>query len=408
MNRKIKRLKSIQLAATKTNDRTPAPRGNFKVAPKSISRTRQDIKSWIQSLNIARNAESPRWWPLQLLFNDVYMDAHLRSQIQNRINKGVSASFMFTDSQGNLLEDLTNKLQNVQWVNNVNKYILQSKYWRHSLIQFYYERGAFKCGLVPRANVDPTNGLFYKDYHDELSSFNYRTMSEYGSWIMEFGDDDDLGLLNNCVPHVLMKRFGQSCWSELTEIYGIPPRVMKTNTQDPAALRQAERMMTDMGAAAWFIIDTAEEFEFAQGISTNGDVYKNLIQLCNNEMSMVIQGGVIGQDTANGNRSKEEVSQGLLDDLVVSDLSLLEEGWNTIVIPGLQKLGILPKDVVFGYPKAEDLDKLWKMTTEALGHYDVPADWVKDTFGIPVEQKKTIEPTKTQALQLNFGDGLFV
>jgi len=400
------RKSGISLAAQQTTKTAP-PRGNFSVAPKSISRTRQDIKAYVQSLNVARNAEAPRWWPFQLLLNDIFMDAHLRSQVQNRINKSIAASFIFTDMAGNELEELTNLHQNATWVSNLNRYILQSIYWKHSLVEFKYEDGQFKCGLIPRTNIEPVNGLFFKDYHDDLSSFSYRDMPEYGSWIMEFGDPDDLGLLNNCVPHVLMKRFAQSCWSELCEIYGIPPRVMKTNTQDPAMLRQAERMMTDMGAAAWFIIDSSEEFEFAQGVSTNGEVYKNLIQLCNNEMSMVIQGGVIGQDTANGNRSKEEVSQGLLDDLVNSDLALLEQYWNTTVIPGLQKLGILPKNVVYGYPKAEDLDKLWSMTKDALQHYDISAEWVSDTFGIPVEPKKQAQQ-QNKPLSLNLNPDFFV
>jgi len=97
-------------------------------------------------------------------------------------------------------------------------------------------------------------------------------MPEYGAWILEFGQPGELGLLNNCVPHVLMKRFAQSCWSELCEIYDIPPRVMKTNTHDRGMVTRAEKMMKDMGSAAWFIIDGSEEFEFAQGVSTNGDV----------------------------------------------------------------------------------------------------------------------------------------
>ncbi|MGM9837689.1 MAG: hypothetical protein ACI30A_04280 [Paludibacteraceae bacterium] len=38
-----------------------------------------------------------------------------------------------------------------------------------------------------------------------------------------------------------------------------------------------------MGSAAAFVIDTSEEFSFAQGIFTNGDVYRALINLCNNK-----------------------------------------------------------------------------------------------------------------------------
>lgn len=393
----------VQLAAA------PAAKGQttkpiFSVAPKSVSRTRQDIKTWNDALNMARKSEDRKWYPLHLLYNEIYMDAHLRSQIQNRINKAIAATFSFTDLNGKIDEELTNTLQNASWVTDLNRYILESIYRNHSLVEFRYDNGVFKTVLLPRTNVEPVEGFYFPDYSDD-KFIKYREMKEYGSWIMEFGNPDDLGLLNNCVPHVLMKRFAQSCWSELCEIYGIPPRVMKTNTHDRTMVSRAEKMMKDMGAAAWFIIDGSEEFEFAKGVTTNGDVYKNLIQLCNNEMSMVIQGAVIGQDTANGNRSKEESSQGILADLVNSDLALLEQYWNSTVIPGLQAIGVLPANIIFAFPKAEDLDKLWKMTAEALQHFDVDAEWVNNTFGIPVKPKAATP--QNQQLSLNIGPGFF-
>ena len=223
---------------------------------------------------------------------------------------------------------------------------------------------------------------------------------------MEFGDNKDLGLLNGCVPHVLFKRFSQSCWSELAEIYGIPPRVMKTNTQDKTMVNRAKQMMTDMGSAAWFIIDDSESFEFAKGVTTNGDVYKNLITLCNNEMSMGISGAVVGQDTANGSNAKETASISIVQDLVDSDLTLLEQHWNTTVIPGLVLLGIVPEGVSFGFDPTEDLTELWKMTVQAANFLEVDPAWVKTKFGIEVVGAKKTEPANK--LSLSIEDGFFV
>lgn len=393
---------AANLAAKTVTGQTTKP--IFSVAEKSISRTRQDIKNWNEALDMARKDAEKKWYPLQLIYNEIIMDALLRSQIQNRINKSIAATFQFTDLNGTANEELTNLLQNATWVTDLNRYILQSGYYNHSLTEFRYINGVLQTVLIPRTNVEPVEGLFFADYSED-KFIKYREMKEYGSWILEFGTPGELGLLNNCIPHVLMKRFAQSCWSELCEIYGIPPRVMKTNTHDRTMVSRAEKMMKDMGAAAWFIIDGSEEFEFAKGVDTNGDVYKNLIQLCNNEMSMLIQGGVIGQDTANGNRSKEEVSQNLLADLVNSDLALLEQYWNSTVIPALQSIGVLPANIVFSYPKAKDLASLWKMTTEALQHYDVEPEWIADNFGIPVTPKKAT--AQTAPLSLSLGGDFF-
>ena len=181
---------------------------------------------------------------------------------------------------------------------------------------------------------------------------------------------------------------------------------MKTNTQDRVMVNRAKQMMTDMGSAAWFIIDDSESFEFAKGVSTNGDVYKNLITLCNNEMSMGISGAVVGQDTANGSNAKESTSISIVQDLVDSDLTLLEQHWNSTVIPGLVLLGILPEGYSYGYDQAEDLEQLWKMTVEAANFLEVDPEWVKTKFGIEVTGIK--QEVTSRKLYLDGGESFFV
>jgi len=329
----------------------------------------------------------------------------LQSQINNRILKSLAQPFIIKDLSGKLNQDLTDLMQNKKWVYQINKAILETRFYGHSLGEFDYLNGELVYNLIPRQNIDPVKGLLYYDYTDD-KKIVYREQKEYGSWLIEFGDNNDFGLLNGCVPHVLMKRFAQSCYSELCEIYGIPPRVLKTNTQDRTMVSRGEKMLKDMGSAAWFIIDENESFEFAQGVSTNGDVYKGLLTVCNNEMSMGISGTVVGQDTKNGSNSKEKTSIGILQDLVDSDLGLIEQAWNSTVIPALKALGIISTDAVFGYPPAEDLEKLWKMTTEGADFLEIDPVWVKDTFGIQILGAKK-QPTATK-LSLNLGEDFFV
>ncbi|OXA83705.1 hypothetical protein B0A56_00755 [Flavobacterium columnare NBRC 100251 = ATCC 23463] len=373
------------------------------IAPKSVARTRQDIASWNRALTMARKAENPKRWQLYNLYDEIMLDALLKSQIENRTLKSLAQAFTLSDEKGVIDEEATNLLQNQIWVNEINKQILNTRYFGHSLVEFNYnDKGVLTVLLIPRQNVDPVQGLFYKDYSED-KGYNYQLMPEYGTWLVEFGDANDLGLLNNAVPHVLFKRFAQACWSELCEIYGIPPRYMKTNTNDPNMVRRAERMMKDMGAAAWFIIDESEKFEFAQTTATNGDVYNNLITLCNNENSLLISGAIIGQDTKNGSRSKDESSQDMLQTLVDSDLSLLEQYWNSTIIPALLNIGILSKPLVFSYPKAKNLDVLWERTKDAFQKYDVNPEWIKDTFGIDVIGFSR-DNQNSQKLNLDFFD----
>lgn len=245
--------------------------------------------------------------------------------------------------------------------------------------------------LLPRQNVIPEKGmLLFRE--DDSKGLQYREVREFGNFILEFGKDHDYGLLNKAVPHVLFMRFAQSCWSELCEIYGIPPRFMKTDTQDPAMLDRAEAMLRDMGAAAYFIIDRTEEFQFAKGADTNGDVYNNLIALCKEAVSVLVNGAVIGQDTVNGNRSKEESSIRLFEKLVMADRKMLAEYWNSTVIPALVYIGVLPAGSVFSWQQQEDIEKLWAMVVQLLQFKDVPNDWIEEKFGIKCSDKTFTPP----------------
>ncbi|MCH4832902.1 hypothetical protein E5F92_009520 [Flavobacterium columnare] len=115
------------------------------------------------------------------------------------------------------------------------------------MIEFAYnEKAELQVSLIPRQNVDPVGGFLYPDYSDD-KRINYREIGEFGTWLIEFGDGSEFGLLNNAVPHVLFKRFAQSCWSELCEIYGYSATCDENQYECPVMVKRAEQMMRDIG-----------------------------------------------------------------------------------------------------------------------------------------------------------------
>lgn len=359
-----------------------------KIVPKTISRTRADISTWKNALRAADNVENPRRARLQNLYTDILLDAHLTSQIELRMQHSLSVPFVLK-RESEIDEKNTALLKAASWKNEIDREILWADYRGNSLIELTTENNTLCVTSLPRNNIIPEKGILLLS-EDDTTGIDYRNCREYGTWLLEFGSRTNYGLLNKAIPHVLFKRFAQSCWSELCEIYGIPPRFIKTDTQDPEMLSRAEAMLRDMGSAAYFIIDREESFEFAKGADTNGDVYNNLISLCNSETSLLITGAVIGQDTKNGNRSKEESSIKLLDKIVQADKKTLESYWNGTVIPALVKIGILPEGLTYELQQEEDIEKLWGMTREALPYMDIDPEWMKDKFGIQVTGKKEV------------------
>ena len=170
-------------------------------------------------------------------------------------------------------------------------------------------------------------------------------------------------------------------------------------------LDRAEQMMRDMGAAAWFIIDTDEEFSFAKGADTNGDVYNNLIRVCKEASSLLICGAQLGQDTLNGNRSKEESSQKLFDKIIQADRTRVQGYWNEIILPALVRIGIVPAGLTYEYQQEEDLEKLWNQTHQAMQYFHVEPEWIRTKFGIEVTGEKE---TGALSVPLAARDGFFV
>lgn len=360
------------------------------IVPKSYNQARADIADWNGARRAASNVERPRRAKMCRLHENTLLDAHLTSQIELRMQHVLSRPAAIKHEDGTEDEESTHLINSAAWVTDINRRILETVPHGHSLVELTNPDDMLQVKLLPRTNVVPEQGLLLLREDDE-QGIKYREAREFGTWLLEFGNPDDFGLLNKAVPHALFKRFAQSCWSELCEIYGIPPRYIKTDTQDPEMLDRAEEMMRDMGSAAWFVIDTTEAFEFAKGTDTNGDVYSNLIRLCNNEMSMLFIGAVIGQDTKNGNESKEKSSMQLFDKLVQADSKMVEGYWNMTVIPALVRIGILPGPRTFEFQQEEDLEKMWAMVTSVLQYKDVPNDWIEEKFGIKVEDKKQPE-----------------
>lgn len=387
------------MAKTAQNAKVGAKKIYTDLVEKSISLTRQDIAKWKSAWRNALNVDNPVRYQIYNLYDtDILQDALVTSQIENRIQATLGATFNLHNSGGDIDEELTETHQNTELFGELIRHIINTRFFGHSLVEFDWDgaKENLQVNLIPRQNVLPKQGTVLKDY-SETKGIQYREIPEYGTWLLEFGKNDDLGILNKAVPHVLFKKFAQSCWSELAEIYGIPPRVYKTDTQDPQALARGKRMMTDMGAAAWFIIDTTEEFEWAKGVSTNGDVYSNLIRLSDNQISLLIQGAIIGQDTEHGSYGKDAAGQNLLNSLILADMAMVEMYMNSKVMPALAAIGVVPADTKFKFEVAEDSAELWRMTVEALPYYDIDPEWVKDKFGIEVTGKREqINPFEPQ------------
>ncbi len=366
------------------------------IVPAAQSRSRKTIAQWRSALQSAENVDTPRRNTLYSIYKEVLDDAHLFSEIQKR-KLAIQGSTFYMLDKNNTNDD--EKLTEVKraWFNKFIRLSMDSIFWGHSLIQLNLsEDFGYTAELVNRRHVRPEHGLHVVKEADDKGVL-YREDQTVWPWLVEVGETHDLGLLNKCVPHVLIKRFAQSAWSEYCEIFGMPLRVAKTNTKDTASLNRLEGALIDMATASYAILDDGESIEFVETAASKGDVFQKLMEYCNAEISKLINGAVIGEASQGGSRSKEEVGLEIGGMITNADIQFLEAIVNDHLFPKISNLGLAVEGFTFEFERAKDLDALWTMVNESLTHFDVDQEWIKETFGIPVTGVKQVSATTVNA-----------
>lgn len=355
----------------------------------NMARARKDIRQWRLALQAAENVDRPNRTLLYNLYAELVLDADWIKESGNRAADLKSCKFNVVDADGEIDVEKT-KLLKKPWFYKLIDTYMDTIHWGHSVLQIgdLVEGEIDKVTLINRWHIIPEKGLFVKKKGDDKGIY-YREDESYFNWLIEIGETHDLGVLNACAPYILYQRFALSAWSEYCEIFAMPLRIGRTNTKDIESLSRMENMLVNMATASYGIIDDNEQIEFVESNGGKGEVYENLMKVCNAKISKIIMGAVKGEDSKNGSRSKEEVSEKTTEKKSAAD----KEAFESFVT-----FTLFPKLVTHGYPFAEgdafefetpkDLKQLWTVTQGLLPYYDVEEDFIKNTFNIPVTKKK--------------------
>lgn len=365
-------------------------------------RAQQNIQRWRTAIQIAESVDNPRRIQLYDLYDEISLDLHLESQIQTRQLAVMGASYSIVNSKDGKEDVELTKLFKKPWFIETMKHAHNSILWGHSLIEFseFSQEGELdnevkEVTLIKRKHVIPEKGLFVKQQGDS-EGILYRENKLYTPWLFEVGTKDNLGLLNKVVPHVLFKRFAQSSWSEFCEIFGMPARIGKTKSKDKRAVSDMEKMLINMGTAAYAVIDSDESVELMNGVQGDGTVYDKLIERCNSEISKGINGAVVGEGSSSGggSRAKEEVGNKKTNIFADADKILLQGYFNEKLFPLLIKHGYPLKGYEIKFEQTKDTKALWDIVKGMLQYKEVDNEWIEQQFGIPVTDKKVAAPTK--------------
>lgn len=367
--------------------------------------TQKDITRWRRAWQTAIDVENPRRGELLNVYTDVEIDGQITGAVEQIKNSVLQRSFKITDTKGKEKEELTQMLES-RWFKDIVKIVLDTRYWGHSLIQLGdvvtegKTRKITNVELVPRAHVVPEFGVILRDPSDEFKTgFPYRE-GRIADWVIEVGGRKDLGLFLKLSPHAISKKNMLAFWDQFGELFGMPIRIGKTTSSNPRDNARMEKMLADMGTAAYALFPLGTEIEIKE--SSRGDaynVYDKRIDRANSEIAKGILTVTMTMDNG-ASLSQSKVHENMFENVVESEADRVKDTVNDDVIPKLRALGFPFADGdKFEWDYSVDYTPEQQTSNEKmlLEHFELDPKYFEDKYGIKILGKKERQPAQFSA-----------
>lgn len=359
----------------------------------------KDIQGWKTSLNAARAIDNPNRVALIDVHNNIKVDSHLISAVESRTLRVQRSKFaIYNSTTGEENPDLTKLFEKV-WFNNFMNYGMLSVFQGTQVIELFEtdELGELKTiNLFPQKHIKPEKGIIVKSPGDDKGD-SYRE-GLIAAFYIQVGNDDQLGILSDIAPVVLIKKYALSSWSDFTEKFGVPPRYIKTSTTDTKRLGELETMMQNMISSAWAILQGDEELQVLDVKSADAyNTFDKLIVRCNSEISKRILGqdGTSDNKDASGTYGSLQILQGVANDRHEADKYMIKNLVNNELIPRLKLISQAYSGLeghYFDWDEMYDLpiDKLIEAVTQLGNQFIIDPEYITEKTGIPILSAREI------------------
>lgn len=362
-------------------------------------------------------------------------DAHLYSQLQTRKNAVLSfdyeiqpysdsaedkkiADFIgdviynlgsFEDALLDLLDAIGKgySLEEIIWGIDGRFAIIQDLRWIHPKKAIFYEYQDTwqKSFEIPKimTEAEPIKGETMPPF--KLIYHHYKARSGY---------DTRAGVLRVCAWMYLFKNYSIKDWVAFAEIYGMPLRLGR---YEPGAGKSEKDALIaaiqSLGTDAAGIISKNTEIEFVETVkgAATQNIYQQLCDFCDRQMSKAIVGQTATSEGTPGKLGSEEARENVRQDLVRADSEALA---NTVRFQMFRPL----VGYNFGWDKqipwfkikyemAEDLKILSEVYERIHGiNFPISAEHISERFKIPLPRKgeAVLPPPVSGAMYTSFSE----
>lgn len=364
----------------KKQNRKPMPVSNPKKIPtpvynqilvQPVRRGFNDIGSWKSAL---RAADMGLRHLLYDLYTDILIDGTVTDAIGKRIEAITDADINFTVNKKEV-PVITELMDTVEFENQL-KDIMWTLFWGISVDEYSFENG-FNFNSIPRKHIRPKDKVILRQQND-TTGISY----ENDDMVIQWGDDDDLGLLLKIAPYVIYKRGGFGDWAQFVELFGMPQRIGKYNSMDEQSRRLLIQAFETAGAAPYLVIPKESEVETSTlSGSANGALYNDFRNACNEEILITILGQTMTtKDGASLSQSK--VHMEVQEKKHRADRRYVVRMLNKYLVPLLERRGYPVHGGKFSFVDKKDEITVTDLKTLST-MIPIPQSYGYEKYGIP-------------------------
>lgn len=364
--------------------------GNFKVSQVVVvqppKRDTVDISKYISGL---KSADKGKRNNLYDVYEQIIHDPVIGESIRKRVRKVTNGGLIFSDDNKEV-DEMTDLIKTPEFRKLLTA-IIMTRFFGKSIIELNFT-DVFKMKLVPRKNYDTVKKVILRNMSDE-TGIPY----EEDDFLLNVGEDDDLGLLMEVAPFGIFKRNGGGDYAEFCELWGIPILAALYDPEEEGAREEMEVTMESRGSGGSVVMSKNSDLKNV-GTSTTGGVHKEYLDWIDEQMLI----SLIGQTmtTKNGSsKSQSQTHKEVEDEVVEDDRAYVLEILNYSFVPRLDKRGYPVANGWFNYPKKDSMSILEKIEIAEIiddrTESGVDEDYWYEISGVP--KSKTEKKNKEKS-----------
>lgn len=342
--------------------------------------TPTDIQNWVSALNTAYRG---RRYQLVALYDNLLLDGVLYETMEKRIRAITNAEITF-QKDSKEIDEMFDFMDTPEFEKLLRE-IMLSKFYGKSIIELDFSNG-FKINSIDRRHLDTEKKQILISLSD-TNGISY----ENNDFLLNVGEDKDLGLFARTSPHIIFKRNGGADYAQFCELFGIPQLIGYYDPDDENGRQEMETSFKNRGAAASITASNKSKIETI-GTSVSSAIHREFLEHCDKQIMIAIQGQTM-TTTDGTSLAQAKVHSETMNDIEKADRIFVRRFLNTELKPRLEKRGYPVAGGWFNFVEEdEDADKQLKRLELAERVNNLTEDGVDDAyfyeeFGLPKGKK---------------------